>query len=175
MLSVSFATIVETMNIGNFTNDTASVNCNEENVQAVYLCSGNVVRVLSSVPGEGSIFYKPNGKVVHCPDVTPSQMGAECVQMMVPNYCSVQFVCPEETVPVEGPDNTTLTVLVAPPPKVVQPQSPTVNKKEFDLSRPPSQTEPESFLGNLVVLIFFLGVISVAVLFSMFKNSLAEE
>ena len=64
MLPLSFATVIEvgegvaeSGDAGSeFVNVTAEEMCQEENVQAVYRCLGNVVRVVSSVPGEGSTF-----------------------------------------------------------------------------------------------------------------------
>jgi len=68
--------------------------CGEPNVAAVYICSGNVVAVVSSVQGEGVTFYKPDGGAVSCPEVSPAEMGAECVQLMSPNLCPFVNVCP---------------------------------------------------------------------------------
>ena len=90
----SFAAIIESGDNGAvFVNSTAAAKCGDENVQAVYKCLGNVVRVVSSVPGEGSTFYKPEGKEIRCPVVPPTEMGAECIQMMAPNFCPAQSEC----------------------------------------------------------------------------------
>jgi|GEM_PF-4249984 len=77
-----------------FATDMSFQKCAEPNVAAVYLCSGNVVQVVSSVQGEGSTFYKPDGRAVYCPDVPPADMGAECVQLFGPNLCTPDNVCP---------------------------------------------------------------------------------
>ena len=77
-----------------FATDLSAQMCGEPNVAAVYICSGNVVAVVSSVQGEGVTFYKPDGGAVSCPEVSPAEMGAECVQLMSPNLCPLVDVCP---------------------------------------------------------------------------------
>jgi hypothetical protein len=99
----SFAVIIESGDNGEqFAQDTIAAQCNQENVQAVYHCFGNVVKVVSSLEGQGSTFYKPDGNVVHCPVVAPTELGAECLQMMAPNYCPSDAACggsPEQIFP----------------------------------------------------------------------------
>jgi len=96
LLGFSFAYIIESGDNGaQFAADKASAVCTEGNVEAVYICLGNVVKAVSSDTSIGSTFYKPDGKVVRCPLVAPTDMGGECLQMMVPNYCPGASVCGE--------------------------------------------------------------------------------
>jgi hypothetical protein len=205
VLPASFAVIiVESGDDGAaFLNKTASEKCLEPNTQAVYKCSGNVVRVVSTVPGEGSTFYKPNGKVVACPVVAPPQMGAECLQMMTPNYCPIQAECgfspapevfpgqndtPEQTgntsyyvVPGQAAsDNaanaTNATLAQKPeqkPPKPVE-KSTAIGNQEFEAPAP-TKNNVDSPLGYLVYVVLLLGVGAVGVLFMLFRNSLADD
>ncbi len=100
LASVSFAFVIHSGDGGIvFANQKAAEMCGAENVKAVYTCNGNVVRVVSSISGEGSIFYKPDGRVISCPVVEPTKMGAECLQMMIPNYCPAQAKCGSSVAP----------------------------------------------------------------------------
>lgn len=69
--------------------------CSEQRVDSVYICLGNVVKVVSTETGAGSTFYKPDGKIVSCPIVAAPQLGAECIQLTMPNYCPGVSVCGE--------------------------------------------------------------------------------
>jgi len=199
LLSASFAGLVLESGDGGtqFASDTSQAKCQEENVQAVYLCLGNVVRVVSSVPGEGSTFYKPDGKVVQCPVVSAPQMGAECLQMMMPNYCPTQAECGSAPVPqvfpgqngsAEETGNTEYYVnestAVTPPADELPPSEP-----PKPVEKPPTRLNPEqttnegeapapvpgvfeNFPDYLPIVLLALGVVSVTVLFLMFKSSL---
>jgi hypothetical protein len=182
-----------------FVNETAAAKCQEPNVQAVYKCLGNVVRVVSTLPGEGSTFYKPEGKVVHCPVVPPAEMGAECIQMMTPNFCPVQAECgvspapevfpgqndtPEQTgdadyyiVPGQAAsDNLTNDTAAPPPQPPAEPKKKTTVVKNNELEAPvTSKSNVDSPLGYLLYVVLFLGVAAVGVLFMLFRNSLSEE
>jgi len=181
MLNVSFAVIIESGDAGEeFSLDMAELKC-QEGADAVYVCLGNVVKAVSP---NGSTFYKPDGKVVYCPDVAPSEMGAECVQMLVPNYCPEESRCgasePEvfpgldtnETAPV---DNATVEEL-EPAQPAAQPESTAVytsDENEFDATAAPAQFE--FALGNLLWVVLLLGASSVGILFMLFKKSMEEE
>jgi hypothetical protein len=198
MLAASFAYVIESGDSGKqFAEETAAEKCAEPEVQAVYKCFGNVVRVVSTVPGEGSTFYKPDGKVVRCPVVSPSEMGAECLQMMKPNYCPEQEVCGESPAPevfpgqndtpeqvgdldyyiVEGQaasDEKNDTVEVQEPQQVKKKEP--LALKENELEAPVAAKNNVDWpLGYLAVVVLLLGVGAVGVLFMLFKNSLAEE
>jgi hypothetical protein len=107
--AVGFAVIIESGDGGTAFAASLSVEkCKERNVSAVYVCTGNVVRVDSAVAGEGSIYYKPDGRVVYCPDVSAAEMGAECAQYaMHPNTCSKNNVCDSTAVGPVLPTNDT--------------------------------------------------------------------
>jgi hypothetical protein len=114
LASIAHAVVLTSGDGGSaFATDTSFQKCADPNVMAVYVCSGNVVQVVSSAPGEGSTFYKPDGQVVYCPDVSPSEMGAECVQLFSPNLCPPVNVCPPPVVSVSNGE-----VPVAPKPPV---------------------------------------------------------
>ncbi|MCI0504277.1 hypothetical protein L0Y65_06240 [Candidatus Micrarchaeota archaeon] len=202
-LPASFAVIIVESgdNGAAFLNETAALMCNEPDTQAVYKCFGNVVRVVSTVPGEGSTFYKPNGKVVSCPVVAPSEMGAECLQMMAPNYCPTQAECgaspapevfpgqndtPEQTGDVDAyivpgqaaSDNATNGT---PEPYEPEQKPPETRKRATaipanTLEAPAATTNNlDSPLGYMIYVVLLLGVGAVGVLFMMFKNSLSDD
>lgn len=202
VLPASFAAIIESGDNGaDFVNRTAMEKCSEQNVQAVYKCLANTVRVVSSVSGEGSTFYKPEGKVVSCPIVAPSAMGAECLQMMTPNFCPVQAECgfsiapeifpgandtPEQTGDADAyivsgesaSDNAAEPAeLQEPEPEpavgVVQ-KTTAIENHEFDAPTT-TKNNVDSPLGYLVYVVLLLGLGSVGVLFMLFRNSLADE
>lgn len=196
MLSVSFAYVVESGDGGKeFAEQTAAAKCGEENVQAVYLCTGNVVRVVSSLSGVGSTFYKPDGKVVHCPVVPPSDLGAECLQLMMPNYCQIEAECGESPAPqvfpgqndtpeqtgdldyyiVDGAALDEVEEEIVVPAKPEPPRTSSVgdNENEADISMA-SPSGINSALDHLVAVLLLLGMVSVGVLFMMFKSSLQE-
>ena len=191
MLSVSFtaSVIIESGDNGEqFAKDTVEEQCHGENVQAVYHCFGNVVKVVSSLEGAGSTFYKPDGSVVVCPVAAPSAMGAECVQMLYPNYCPAQAECgasPEE--PFVGQNNVTEEepAVVEPEPEpVVEPVPPAEPYQPSKPAQPPPRNEEEipaasqnnfdTAFSDLTLIIVLLGVASIVVLFMLFKKSIAE-
>ncbi|MEW6035209.1 MAG: hypothetical protein AB1529_01225 [Candidatus Micrarchaeota archaeon] len=198
-ISVSFAYIIESGDAGTqFVQETSAIKCQEPDVQAVYECLGNVVRVVSSVPGEGSTFYKPDGKVVRCPVVPPSEMGAECLQMMTPNYCPIQAECgyspapevfpgqndtPEQTGDIDYyvVEGMAATGNVSQEPEPLEAPEPYVPKKKNatprnDFDAPAASTGNLDWaFGYLVYVVLLLGVGAVGVLFMLFRNSLSEE
>ena len=201
LVTSSFAAIIESGDNGEqFAIDTAAAMCNGENVQAVYHCLGNIVRVVSSVEGEGSTFYKPDGRVIHCPVVPPSQMGAECLQMMTPNYCPTEAECGNAPVPqvfpgqndtpeqtgdedyyiIDGeevvPQDEEPETEVMPEPQEQPAKSGTAPKLENSEEEIPAATENkvDNLLSDLTLVILVLGVVSVAVLFMLFKKSINE-
>ncbi len=201
LVTPGFAAIIESGDNGvQFAIDTADAQCNEENVQAVYHCLGNIVRVVSSIEGEGSTFYKPDGRVIHCPIAPPSEMGAECLQMMTPNYCPTEAECGNATVPqvfpgqndtpeqtgdddyyiIEGEEvvpqeeEPVPEVVPEPDPQPVKTEKPPkLENKEEEI---PAATENkvDNLLSDLTWVILILGVVSVAVLFMLFKKSINE-
>ncbi len=198
--SLSFAAVIESGDNGaSFVNDTVSLKCKEPAVQAVYKCLGNIVRVVSSVPGEGSTFYKPEGKVVRCPVVPPAQMGAECLQMLTPNYCPTQAECGQAPVPqvfpgqndtAEQTGNTSYYVIpgkeATPPANLTEPPKPPAPPKatppktqlkdnNLDAPSPPSKTNLDSPINYLVYVVLLLGVGAVGVLFMLFRSSLSDD
>lgn len=198
MISISSAYVLETGDGSKeFALETALSKCNEENVQAVYLCLGNTVRVVSSVSGEGSTFYRPNGRAVHCPVVLPSEMGAECLQLMAPNYCPLEAECGESPAPEvfpgqnDTPEQTgDLDYYIVDgaasdgeemeevelQPKTDPPKSSSIRDTE-NVEDIPSGS-PKGFdatLNNLVAIVLLLGIVSVGVLFMLFKSSLQED
>jgi hypothetical protein len=201
MLSVGYCAIWQSGDGGEqFAIDTAESQCQEENVQAVYMCLGNIVKVVSTEPGEGSTFYKPDGKVVHCPVVAPPEMGAECLQLMMSNYCPEEAECgesapqifpgqndsPEETGDadyyiVEGeaasdeleePEEVLEPTPVVEPPKKKSPKLDEPNEEDIPAATPGSL---EFALSNLIWMVLFLGLVTVGILFVMFKKSVNEE
>lgn len=197
MLLASFAYAVSPAEAQAFANETVSAKCNTENVQAVYICSGDVVRVISAVPGAGSTFYTPEGKVINCPVIAPTQMGAECMHMMTPNFCLIKAECGSSPTPQVFPgqngsaeqtgnesyyvdestaasaNETTVSVAPAEPPKQAPKRVTAQTVPEADVPAP-AAANFEFSIDNLVLVLFALGAVSVAVLFMLFRNSLTE-
>jgi hypothetical protein len=166
--------------------------CKADGVQAVYVCNGNVVRVVSSIPGEGSTFYKPDGRVISCPAAVPSQIGGECMQLLMPNFCPAGSRCGNSTAaqqafpgqndsaeqignasPVENRTSgvETMPVLPKAPDKALA----ALAKNEIEVPAVTSNGKPDSVVGYLAYAILFLGIVSVGVLFLLFRKSLAED
>jgi len=207
MLSVSFATVIEVGESvaesgdagARFVNVTAEDMCNGQNVQAVYKCLGNIVRVVSSVPGEGSTFYKPEGKVVYCPVVEPTDMGAECLQMMTPNYCPIEAECGASPAPEvfpgqnDTPEQTgdidyyiiegeAASDTLADEPEVPEPEPYIPRKRdvtnvsnEMDIPANTAASSVDGMFGYLFYVVLLLGLGAIGLLFLLFKNTLAEE
>jgi hypothetical protein len=201
VLTISFAAVIESGDNGAaFVDSTSAAKCQEKDVQAVYQCLGNVVRVVSSVPGEGSTFYKPDGKEIRCPVVPPTDMGAECLQMMTPNYCPVQAECgvspapevfpgqndtPEQTgdanyyiVPGQAAsDNISQenpSEQPAPEPYIPRKRNATNSSNDVDVPVASVSGNLDAVIGYLVYGIVILGVGALIVLFLLFRNSLSE-
>lgn len=182
-----------------FAKDTAEAKCLEQDVQAVYHCLGNIIRVVSSIEGQGSTFYKPDGRVIRCPVVPPTEMGAECLQMMGPNYCPTQAECGNAPAPQvfpgqnDTPEQTgDLDYYIMegeaaseqldaepipepepyyPKPKKNDPPDLTNNEEEIPAA---TENKVDSLLGDLTIVILLLGMVSVGVLFALFKQSIQE-
>lgn len=201
MLSLSYATAIDVVSGDagkEFATATVAEKCKENDVQAVYTCIGNVVKVVSSVPGKGSVFYKPDGKVVACPIVLPSEMGAECVQLMTPNYCPSQAECgtsnpsefpgqtgsPEQTgdsdyyivigqAATEASKDAVVVEVLKPKPKVTP--APAAKPGNLEIPAMSGTNNIDGPIGYVAYIVAFLGLVSVGVLFLLFKNSIGEE
>lgn len=195
VLSLSFAVVVESGDAGKeFAKNTTIKMCSEPDTAAVYLCNGNVVRVVSSTPGAGSTFYKPDGRVVKCPEVAAPAMGAECLQLMMPNYCPQKEECGESNVttvfpgndlepPVvePEPENDTGDVVTPPEPPptppvtppVVEPVTPVPNDNGASITV--IKTGTENPLNFLLPVVLLLGVAAIIILFMLFKNSIHHD
>jgi hypothetical protein len=135
------ATIIESGDAGaSFAANTSLAKCNEANVAGVYMCTGNVVNVVSSLPGAGSTFYKPDGRVISCPVVAPSQRTGECVQLTSPNICGNVSVCKAQ-----APETNASQPEPQPAP---QPQPPKQNT-----TIQPSQPQPSAPAGNRTTIV----------------------
>lgn len=71
--------------------------CASPLVKEVYICSGNVVKVVWADAGRGATFYVPDGRIIDCPVVEAGKASAECVQFSVPNYCTQKVECGKKT------------------------------------------------------------------------------
>jgi hypothetical protein len=65
--------------------------CGKENVANIYVCGG-YVRVVSSLLGGGSTFYKDGQKVVQCPIVAPDYESDQCKLLLHGNNCVEQEI-----------------------------------------------------------------------------------
>ena len=163
--------------------------CKEEGVGGVYICLGNVVDVVWEDESKGSTFYKPEGTIINCAPDAPTEMGAECMQLMMPNYCTLDNnVCgtetpevfpggetegeilyngtPEETEEVTEPEETTTEEKTTPEEK----------KKTVVVVGESSGTQTivptmDNTLNDLIIIVFVLAVVAIIVLFFIFKRT----
>jgi hypothetical protein len=203
MLSISFAITQAPIgdNGASFAESKSAQMCEADSVQAVYVCTGNVVRVVSSVPGRGSVFYKSDGRVVECPIAVPSEIGGECMQLLMPNFCPAQSVCGNSTAATqifpgtngsaEQTGNETYYIIpgqetslkndspetIAPKPVVPVKTDAAVAAIKNELMVPTTNTgnKLDTVVSYLAYVVLFLGIVSVSLLFMMFRNSLSDE
>ena len=159
--------------------------CGESNVSGVYICTGNVVKVVSSLTGGGSTFYRPDGMVVNCPVVAPSQRTGECVQLTSPNLCGNVSVCKAQQAP-----QTNASQQPAPQPPKTQP----AGNETAQPSQPQvNQPQPQAPAGNvttiitqrktvvpdqsgiLVLVILVIGMFGLAALHYMYRKTSGQE
>jgi hypothetical protein len=172
--------------------------CLEEGVDSVYICNGNVVRVVHTADGAGSTFYEPDGNVVNCPVVAPSQMGAECVQMTRPHFCAGESVCGDSREHVfpghsdyeeeieDLPNETEEVVEEIDEPEVIEEEeNPVPEEDEFEEEeteviepnvpkKPKSQPTAGGVLDNLALVVLGLAVLSVLVLYLLFRKTIGK-
>ena len=63
--------------------------CADSKVDGVYSC-GDVLQVVSKVPGAGSTYYKADGSSFRCPVVAPDSMSQECKDLL---HAKCSLVC----------------------------------------------------------------------------------
>jgi predicted lipoprotein with Yx(FWY)xxD motif len=66
--------------------DQARTFCGAPNVDKIYVCGG-YVRVVSSLLGGGSTFYKDGKMITQCPVVGPDSMSEQCKLLLYGNNC----------------------------------------------------------------------------------------
>ena len=71
--------------------------CSEENVAAVFVCGDSHIRVVSSLAGAGSMYYKVGQfnaleTGIQCPLVAPDSMSSECKELFE-STCIEKQVC----------------------------------------------------------------------------------
>jgi hypothetical protein len=202
LAQIGFAAVVESGDNGvQFASEVSREKCALAQTQTVYICKGNVVKVVSS--DQVSTFYKPDGRIVTCPKgASPAQMGAECVQLQMPNICPNESVCGQSAQTNFPGQNTSSTVYngegevvnttnSTPPPinNTVEPTiRPTVtnNQPVVNTNNQENQNVNEEIINsvptksldsapdNLIYIIFGLGIASLIVLFFMFRKTLSE-
>lgn len=161
--------------------------CAREDVAAVYICLGNVVDVVWKDESKGSTFYEPDGNVVECPPAEPTDMGAECMQLMMPNFCTLDdnvcgYLAPEEF-PGGIPEEETEP---PPPPEEVPEEAPPAEEEE---TKPPAEpthvtvdvgnggetapatTEIEETFDSLILVVVGLAVVVLILLYLVFKRT----
>ena len=166
----------------------AAAKCGPD-VQAVYTCTNNAVKVVSS---NGSTFYKPDGSTLNCPNASAAQIGAECMQLLMPNPCTTEIACETPVTQNQAPPANQATNASAGSETVVGSKTvPTVtsvvapvNAKSIPTGQVANQSEtnvatsaPNNFdfsMSNLALVVLLLGVVAVIVLFTLFKNSISE-
>ena len=68
--------------------------CLKEDVEAVYDCKG-LIKVVSSLAGAGSTYYKEDNTKFSCPVLAPDSMAEECRDIINKNIRCVKISCPE--------------------------------------------------------------------------------
>lgn len=87
--------------------DKAQEMCTRSDIASVYICLGNVVDVVWEDTSKGSTFYKPDGGIIECPPLAASERNAVCIQLMMPNYCTLDDNICGERPPEEFPGGQT--------------------------------------------------------------------
>ncbi len=187
--AVSVAVIVDSSDAAKaWANTTALAKCSEQNVDAVYTCSGNVVRVVSFLDGGGSTYYRQDGKVTTCPLVAPGATTAECQMFSTPNYCVNTPVCRGSTTPTQPEQQTNQTPTVPSTQNVTRPTQPASDQTAPSpiapqppvntppAAKPPSNqnTSAQNPVDNLLLIVVGLGLVSIIVLFTLFRNTLKD-
>lgn len=174
-------------NGSSFAANVSLAQCGQSDVSAVYICSGNVVEAVSSVPGAGSTFYRPDGMVIDCPAVAISNRSAECVQFANPNICGNVSVCTGQQAPA-----TNVSQQPAPQPPQTQPTEngtlqPQANQSQ--VSQPQTTVPPANVTtivtkrtiqgpdqsGIIVLGILVIGMFGLAALHYMYKKTGGQE
>ncbi len=168
--------------------------CTKTDVAAVYICLGNVVDVVWKDESKGSTFYKPDGNVVNCPPLSPSEMGAACMQLMMPNYCTLDDNVCGETPPEEFPGAKTEGELIyegVPEEEEVPPEEEEVPPEEpVEIITPPPEEVPEKpgvtiempkktipvntgeeGIDSLVLVVVVLAIIAIIFLYLTFRRT----
>lgn len=203
LTQIGFAATVESGDNGvQFASEVSREKCALAQTQAVYICKGNVVKVVST--NQVSTFYKPDGRVVTCPNgASPAQMGAECVQLQMPNICPNESVCGQSTQTnfpgqntssttynaegeIVNTTNNTQTPINNPTEPTVSPTVTNNNQPTVNTNNQENQSVNEEIINsvptksldsapdNLIYIIFGLGIASLIVLFFMFRKTLSE-
>lgn len=132
--------------------------------------------------------------MVECPVVSPSEMGAECMQMMIPNYCPQEEQCGESDAPdvfpgqnITEPEEQSEEPTIIPEEPVVIPdeEPPAVNNTQPPQNNQEPQNEglenvivktgTENPLGFLLPVVLLLGVAALIILFLLFRNSIHHD
>ncbi|NYZ77514.1 hypothetical protein H0O02_04350 [Candidatus Micrarchaeota archaeon] len=160
--------------------------CARSDVAGVYICLGNTVDVVWKDTSKGSTFYRPDGRDMECQPLEPTEMGAECMQLMMPNYCTLSDnVCgerppeefpggeTEETPPQQPPAETPPA---EPPPSQLPTQPPVeqgvvITGPQVGAGTGATTTTTEGTLSNLVLVVFALAVIALIVLYFVFRRT----
>jgi len=165
--------------------------CARSDVAGVYICLGNVVDVVWKDESKGSTFYEPEGSVVNCLPVAPTDMGAECMQLMMPNYCTLDdnvcgYVAPEEFPggETEGEliyDGTPVQPETTTPPKETTTQptetpaktttEPKVAVEVREGGTAPAAVNVEQTLDTLILGVVGLGVLVLIVLYFVYRRT----
>jgi len=164
--------------------------CSNSDVAAVYICLGNTVSVLWKDESKGTTFYEPEGNVVNCPPGTPAEMGAECMQLMMPNYCTTSDNICGDVAPEEFPGAETEGEIIydgvpaeeeveeTPPaePEEEQPPAPRdqgivvvgdTASTGLQQAAPPA----EDTLDSLILIVFGLAVVALILLYFVYKRT----
>lgn len=163
--------------------------CRNSEVAAVYICLGNTVSVIWEDESKGTTFYEPEGNIVNCPPVAPSEMGAECMQLMMPNYCTTDNNICGSIEPEAFPGGETEgEIIYNGVPVEEETEEPEETTQEETEETKPADTgktvlvEPstgttsaaptaEGTLDNLILIIFGLAVVAIILLYFVFKRT----
>lgn len=158
--------------------------CPSPLVAEVYICYGNVVKVVWADAERGATFYVPDGRVINCPVVEAGKATAECIQFSIPNYCTQRVECekkPEaeeskeqinESKPAEKPSDEKPAQTGEDETPVEKPRTDT-GPVVIDYTGGPAQrTEDGAWLDNSLVLVVAVAMLAVlAIVYFAFKKT----
>lgn len=80
--------------------------CANPQVEKVFICSGEMVKVVWADKDKGYTFFKPDGTVVDCKTLEYGKATAQCLQLAPQNLCPNEIKCVREEQPKNESETT---------------------------------------------------------------------